>query len=84
MHAEHYVHGDNLSFSSCSPFVRCTLMYRAGDNASRLEVVKGDVTDPSTLPAALTDAAGVIFAASGKGFWSAKPVDNEVCLAMHS
>jgi len=26
-------------------------------------------------------AAGVIFAASGKGFWSAKPVDNEVrCL----
>jgi hypothetical protein len=23
-------------------------------------------------------AAGVIFAASGKGFWSAKPVDNEV------
>lgn len=59
-------------------------MYRAGDNATRLEVVKGDVTDPSTLPAALTDAAGVIFAASGKGFWSAKPVDNEVRLAMHS
>jgi hypothetical protein len=23
-------------------------------------------------------SAGVIFAASGKGFWSAKPVDNEV------
>jgi hypothetical protein len=33
-----------------------------------------------TLPCVIfpATAAGVIFAASGRGFWSAKPVDNEV------
>lgn len=50
--------------------------HAAGGNAtSRLQVVAGDVTDPDSLKAALKDAAGVIFAASGRGFWSAKPVD---------
>eukprot|EP00878_Enallax_costatus_P017417 GHUV01018291.1.p1 GENE.GHUV01018291.1~~GHUV01018291.1.p1 ORF type:complete len:131 (+),score=33.71 GHUV01018291.1:127-519(+) len=49
----------------------------AGDKANRLEVVQGDVTDPASLPAALQDAQGVIFAASGKGFWSAKAVDEQ-------
>lgn len=47
------------------------------DADTRLQVVAGDVTDPQSLTGALKDAAGVIFAASGKGFWSAKPVDNE-------
>jgi uncharacterized protein YbjT (DUF2867 family) len=44
----------------------------------RLEVVKGDVTDPDSLKAAFQGAKGVIFAASGQGFWTAKPVDNDV------
>jgi uncharacterized protein YbjT (DUF2867 family) len=44
----------------------------------RLEVVKGDVTDPDSLKAAFQSAKGVIFAASGQGFWTAKPVDNDV------
>ncbi|GBF96769.1 hypothetical protein Rsub_09625 [Raphidocelis subcapitata] len=41
----------------------------------RLEVVAGDVTDRASLEAALRGAAGVIFAASGVGYWSAKDVD---------
>jgi hypothetical protein len=54
------------------------ICYTGGDAAERLQVVAGDVTDPGSLSAALKDAAGVIFAASGKGFWSANPVDNAV------
>jgi hypothetical protein len=42
---------------------------------ARLEVVKGDVTDAPSLAAALAGAKGVIFAASGVGYWSAKDVD---------
>jgi uncharacterized protein YbjT (DUF2867 family) len=49
----------------------------AGNKATRLEVVAGDVTDPASLPPTLTDASGVIFAASGKGYWSAKSVDEQ-------
>lgn len=43
-----------------------------------MEVVSGDVTDPASLPSALSDASGVIFAASGKGYWSAESVDEQV------
>eukprot|EP00882_Tetradesmus_deserticola_P003700 GHRQ01003914.1.p1 GENE.GHRQ01003914.1~~GHRQ01003914.1.p1 ORF type:complete len:227 (+),score=84.86 GHRQ01003914.1:67-747(+) len=48
-----------------------------GDGSSRLQVVAGDVTDAASLPAAVNDAAGVIFAASGRGYWSAEAVDNK-------
>lgn len=44
---------------------------------ARLEVVAGDVTDQASLDKALAGAKGVIFAASGKGYWSAKEVDYE-------
>ncbi|WIA24093.1 hypothetical protein OEZ85_013698 [Tetradesmus obliquus] len=53
------------------------LRQAAGDATSRLQVVAGDVTDPDSLTAALADAAGVIFAASGKGYWSAAAVDSQ-------
>lgn len=43
----------------------------------RLEVVAGDVTDEASLKKALEGAKGVIFAASGRGYWSAKEVDYE-------
>lgn len=43
----------------------------------RLEVVAGDVTDQESLNKALQGAKGVIFAASGVGYWSAKAVDYE-------
>lgn len=42
-----------------------------------VELVAGDVSDPQSLRAALAGASGVIFAASGSGFWSAKGVDFE-------
>ncbi|GAB4813396.1 hypothetical protein N2152v2_000442 [Parachlorella kessleri] len=41
----------------------------------RLELVKGDVTDPESLKAALAGCKGVVFAASGRGYWSADSVD---------
>lgn len=46
----------------------------------RLEVVAGDVTDRASLHAALRGARGVIFAASGTGYWTAKDVDYQVRL----
>lgn len=42
---------------------------------SKLEVVAGDVTNAASLEAALKGAKGVIFAASGKGYFSAPSVD---------
>ncbi|MEW5300803.1 MAG: hypothetical protein WDW36_003708 [Sanguina aurantia] len=44
---------------------------------ARLQVVAGDVTDKASLTAALTGAQGVVFAASGKGYWTADPVDHK-------
>lgn len=44
----------------------------------KITVVKGDVTDPSSLEAALKGAKGVIFAASGQTYFSANAVDKEV------
>ena len=44
----------------------------------RLEVVAGDVSDPSSLENALKGCKGAIFTASGKGFWSAHGVDHMV------
>lgn len=44
--------------------------------SDRLEVVAGDATDRASLDAALAGARGVIFAASGSGYWSADPVDH--------
>ena len=41
----------------------------------RLELVKGDVTDPESLKTALAGCKGVVFAASGRGYWSADSVD---------
>lgn len=44
----------------------------------RLEVVPGDVTDSNSVSKCLADAKGVVFAASGKGFWTASAVDDQV------
>lgn len=46
--------------------------------AGKLEVVAGDVGDKASVRAALSGAAGVIFAASGKGYWTADAVDCQV------
>lgn len=43
----------------------------------RVEVVQGDVTSKDSLVTALKGSKGVIFAASGKGFWSADSVDHK-------
>lgn len=40
-----------------------------------LEVVAADVTQPETLPAALSGAAGAVFAASGSSYFEAAKVD---------
>lgn len=50
----------------------------AASSSGQLEVVKGDVTDAASLRSALVGCKGVIFAASGKGYWSAKEVDCQV------
>lgn len=42
-----------------------------------VQLVTGDVSDPQSLRAAVAGSGGVIFAASGSGFWSAKGVDFE-------
>ena len=47
---------------------------------SSVTAVKGDVTDPESLAGALAGVKGIIFAASGKGYWSAHGVDELVCL----
>ncbi|KAI8476283.1 MAG: hypothetical protein J3K34DRAFT_401798 [Monoraphidium minutum] len=44
---------------------------------ARLQVVAGDVTDKTSLTKAFEGAKGVIFAASGRGYWSANAVDYE-------
>lgn len=43
-----------------------------------LEVVAGDVCDEASLRTVLAGARGVVFAASGKGFWTPAEVDFEV------
>lgn len=48
------------------------------DSGGRLQVVQGDVEKPESLGPALENADGVIFAASGRGYWSAAPVDRDV------
>ena len=47
---------------------------------SSVTTVKGDVTHPESLARALAGVTGIIFAASGKGYWSARGVDELVCL----
>ena len=48
-------------------------------NSGKIELVPGDVTDPSSLNAALSGVdGGVIFAASGTTYFSAKAVDYQV------
>ncbi|EFJ49811.1 hypothetical protein VOLCADRAFT_89655 [Volvox carteri f. nagariensis] len=42
---------------------------------SKLQIVKGNVTDEASLREVLKDARGVIFAAAGTGYWSASDVD---------
>lgn len=44
-------------------------------DAPKLEVFRGDVTDEASLRAVMHGAQGVIFAASGKGYWSPAQVD---------
>ncbi|KAG2438960.1 hypothetical protein HYH02_010752 [Chlamydomonas schloesseri] len=41
----------------------------------KLQIVKGDVTDEASLRDVLKGARGVIFAAAGRGYWSAAEVD---------
>ncbi len=42
-----------------------------------LSYAAGDVEDPAALKEALRNSRGVIFAASGKGYWSPAKVDNQ-------
>ena len=44
----------------------------------QLQVVKGDVTDASSLDPALEGAKGIIFAAAGPSYFGARAVENEV------
>jgi uncharacterized protein YbjT (DUF2867 family) len=46
-------------------------------DSDQLSVVAGDVSSVESLKGALRDAKGVVFAASGSGFWSASGVDYE-------
>jgi uncharacterized protein YbjT (DUF2867 family) len=43
--------------------------FGGSDSGGRLSVVAGDVTDPTSLKAALDGAKGCIFAASGGTYW---------------
>lgn len=43
--------------------------------SEKLEVVSGDVTDKASLTTALQNAKNIIFAASGRGYWTASSVD---------
>ncbi|GFR47453.1 hypothetical protein Agub_g9178, partial [Astrephomene gubernaculifera] len=43
--------------------------------SAKLQIAKGDVTDPASLQEALRGARGVIFAVAGKGYWSPAEVD---------
>ncbi|GIL75441.1 hypothetical protein Vretimale_8071 [Volvox reticuliferus] len=43
--------------------------------SDKLQIVQGDVTNPVSLREVLQGARGVIFAAAGKGYWSAADVD---------
>lgn len=43
-----------------------------------LDVIRGDVTDPESLSAALDGVTGIIFAASSSTYFGAKSVENEV------
>lgn len=48
----------------------------AGEKEHKVSVIKGDVTKPESLPSAIAGCdAGIIFAAQGSGYWSAKDVD---------
>ena len=47
---------------------------------SSVTTVKGDVTDPESLARAFDGVTGIIFAASGKSYWSARSVDELVRL----
>lgn len=47
---------------------------------SSVTTVKGDVTDPESMARALAGVTGIIFTASGKSYWSARSVDELVCL----
>ena len=43
-----------------------------------LDVIRGDVTDPESLSAAIDGVTGIIFAASSSTYFGAKSVENEV------
>ena len=59
--------------------VRDPKKYEGAFPADRnLQVVPGDVTDASSLRTAFDGARGVIFAASGKTYFSASEVDQKV------
>ena len=51
---------------------------------STVSVVKGDVEAPASLREALAGVQNVIFAASGKGYFSARAVDELVWLSVVS
>ena len=51
------------------------------ENNSRLQLVKGDVQDMDSLRSALEGVKGVVFAASGRGYWSAAAVDRQASSA---
>ncbi len=44
----------------------------------KLQIVQGDVTDASSLNAALEGAKGITFTAAGPSYFGARAVENEV------
>ncbi|GIL51341.1 hypothetical protein Vafri_7348 [Volvox africanus] len=52
-----------------------TKLAGALEPSDKLQIVHGDVTNPASLREVLQGARGVIFAAAGKGYWSAADVD---------
>jgi uncharacterized protein YbjT (DUF2867 family) len=54
----------------------------AWSSSEKLQIEAGDVTDASSLTRPLHNVKGIIFAASGKTYFSAKTVDTEVRLLL--
>ncbi|GLI61952.1 hypothetical protein VaNZ11_004514 [Volvox africanus] len=52
-----------------------TKLAAALEPSDKLQIIQGDVTNPASLREVLQGARGVIFAAAGKGYWSAADVD---------
>ena len=64
--------------------VRSPEKYKDAFTGSGITIVKGDVESLSSLKEALAGVKNIIFAASGKGYFSARAVDELVSLGTYS